>query len=224
MDIVAPELNKKGFHCPYDNCGVYAKQTFQPAYLQVPNTNPQQYGAVGGLVLSRCDHCGQYSIWREGKLIFPPSLTTPAAHPDLPASTRADYDEARAVFGSSPRSSAALLRLVIQKICAELGEPGRNLNADIGALVARGMPIRVQQSLDIVRVVGNNQVHPGVLDVRDDAAMATALFELANLIVEDRISGPKQIAALYAKLPESSRKQIEERDAKAKLESQGQQG
>jgi hypothetical protein len=79
-----------------------------------------------------------------------------------------------------------------------------------------GLPVQVQQSLDIVRVVGNNQVHPGTLDVRDDATMAETLFELVNIIVEDRIARPKQIAALYAKLPETSRKQIEARDAKAK--------
>ena len=65
-----------------------------------------------------------------------------------------------------------------------------------------------------MRVVGNNQVHPGVLDVRDDPAMAMLLFELVNVIVEDRIARPKQIDALYAKLPETARKQIEDRDTK----------
>lgn len=118
------------------------------------------------------------------------------------------------MFQESPRSSAALLRLAIQKLCTELGQPGKNLNADIGELVKQGLSVRIQQSLDIVRVVGNNQVHPGVLDVRDDPVIALTLFELVNVIVEDRIARPKQIDALYAKLPESSRKQIEERDAK----------
>jgi hypothetical protein len=80
--------------------------------------------------------------------------------------------------------------------------------------VNQGLPVRVQQSLDIVRVVGNNQVHPGVLDVRDDPSIAMMLFELVNIIVEDRIARPKQIDALYAKLPENARKQIEDRDAK----------
>jgi len=50
----------------------------------------------------------------------------------------------------------------------ELGQKGENLNADIGDLVKAGLRIQVQRSLDIVRVVGNNQVHPGTLDVRDD--------------------------------------------------------
>lgn len=88
-------------------------------------------------------------------------MSAPPPHSDAPESIRIDYEEARAVFGSSPRSSAALLRLAIQKICIELGLPGKNLNEDISKLVEKGLPVRIQQSLDIVRVVGNEQVHPG---------------------------------------------------------------
>jgi hypothetical protein len=216
MPLVTPELNKKGFHCPYANCAAYAKQSWKAIYVLASQSHPPQYSQIPGILLAACDHCSQYSIWRDGTLIFPASLSTLPSHPDLPAPIQADYEEARGVFASSPRSSAALLRLVIQKLCVQLGQPGANLNADIGALVAQGLPVRVQQSLDIVRVVGNNQVHPGVLDVRDDAQMATMLFELVNIIVEDRIAGPKLINALYAKLPENARKQIEERDAKPK--------
>jgi hypothetical protein len=163
-------------------------------------------------MLAVCNHCNQFSIWINAKLAFPFARTAPAPHPDIPEAIKADYEEARAVFGSSPRSSAALLRLVIQKICIELGQAGESLNKDIGALVAKGLPVQVQQALDIVRVVGNNQVHPGVLDIRDDAPMATSLFELVNIIVENQIAGPKQVASLYAKLPETARKKIEERD------------
>jgi len=133
----------------------------------------------------------------------------------MPEPIKADYDEARKVFRDSPRSSAALLRLAIQKLCKELGQKGDNINADISALVGAGLPVPIQQSLDIVRVVGNNAVHPGQLDVNDDPTIAAALFELVNLIVEDRIARPKQIDALYLKLPETARKAIEERNAKA---------
>ena len=42
-------------------------------------------------------------------------------------------------------------------------------------------------------------------------------FELVNYIVEDRISRPKQIAELCAKLPEDKRKGIEARNAKPKV-------
>jgi len=215
MTLIAPEFSKKAFHCPYTQCGAYANQSWRTvAWLLPPLQN--QYIQVSNFNLAVCDHCDQFSIWVDQKLVFPFIRTAPAPHPDMPDNIREDFDEARAVFSSSPRSSAALLRLAIQKISISLGLPGKNLNDDIGELVKQGLPVQVQQSLDIVRVVGNNQVHPGVLDVRDDASMATTLFELVNIITEDRIARPKQIAVLYAKLPEGARKQIEERDAKTK--------
>ena len=132
---------------------------------------------------------GSTGLWS-----FPVLRATPSPHPDLPADILPDYEEARSVFGSSKRGSAALLRLVIQKLCISLGQSGKNLNTDIGTLVANGLPPKIQQALDIVRVVGNNQVHPGQLDVRDDETTATRLFELVNVIVENQIASPKHIA------------------------------
>lgn len=41
----------------------------------------------------------------------------------------------------------------------------------------------------------------GELDLDDDVATATALFECMNTIVEDRVARPKQMKALYSKLP-----------------------
>ena len=64
-----------------------------------------------------------------------------------------DYNEARAIFGSSPRSSAALLRLSLEKLLTNLGEPGKSLNQNIVALVEKGLPTTIQQALDIVRVI-----------------------------------------------------------------------
>ncbi len=189
----------------------YAKQNWRKVYWIAGGA----YSIVGNLHLATCDHCEKFSVWLNASMVFPPKITAPSPHPDTPEKIKPDFEEARAVFGSSPRSSAALLRLTIQKLCIDLGLPGKNLNEDIGELVKRGLPVRVQQSLDIVRVIGNNQVHPGVLDVRDDKSMAMTLFELVNYIVENQITGPKEIAALYAKLPETARKQIEERDANA---------
>ena len=49
-------------------------------------------------------------------------------------------------------------------------------------------------------------------DLKDDQATALALFELLNLIAENRISEPKRIAVLYASLPETARAAIEKRD------------
>ena len=70
----------------------------------------------------------------------------------------------------------------------------------------------VQKSLDVVRVTGNNAVHPGQIDT-DDEKIVNNLFKLINVIVEYMISLPNQVENLYGGLPEEARKQIEERDS-----------
>jgi len=100
-------------------------------------------------------------MWLEDKMLYPRMSTAPTASIDLPDDMRGDYEEARTIVELSPRVTAALLRLAIEKLCRHLGEPGKNINDDIASLVKRGLPIQVQQALDIVRVVGNNAVHPG---------------------------------------------------------------
>ncbi|MDF0379362.1 DUF4145 domain-containing protein [Methylophilus sp. YYY-1] len=146
--------------------------------------------------------------------MIPSEAPVPPAHPDLPASCVEEYVEARNIVAQSPKAAAALLRLALQKLMVELGEKGKNINDDIGSLVAKGLPIQVQQALDYCRVVGNNAVHPGEINLNDTPEIAHNLFAMMNFIVEDRISRPKQIATLYAQLPEGARKAIEDRDIK----------
>jgi len=133
-------------------------------------------------------------------------------HEDMPADVRTDYEEARQIPANSPRGAAALLRLGIQKLCVYLGESGKTINDDIAALVKKGLPVEIQQALDIVRVVGNNAVHPGELNASDVAAVSSALFDLVNQIIEERISRPKKLQAMFAKLPQSAQQAIKKRD------------
>jgi hypothetical protein len=132
----------------------------------------------------------------------------------MPDDVAEDFEEARRVFADSPRSSAALLRLAVQKLCIHMGLPGKNLNDDIGQLVRRGLPERTQKALDVVRVIGNNQVHPGNIDVRDNPEVATTLFNLVNLIVESLITMPKRVNAVFDSLPDGAKDQIAQRDGK----------
>jgi Domain of unknown function (DUF4145) len=165
------------------------------------------------LVFSRCYSCDGFAIWVEDKLIHPVRNTTVTAHEDMPSEVRSDFDEAASIVDKSPRGAAALLRLCIEKLMAALGEKGKDLNDDIASLVAQGLPVQVQQALDIVRVTGNNAVHPGRIDLKDDKATATTLFNLVNLIVENRIAQPSHIRAMFNSLPPGALEQIKRRDA-----------
>jgi hypothetical protein len=117
------------------------------------------------------------------------------------------------LYSKSPRGAAALLRLGIQVLCRELGEPGKNINTDIASLVAKGLPIIVQQSLDIVRVTGNDAVHPGQIDT-DNPETVSQLFRLLNIIVEYMIALPKQVSGIYSGLPKDKIDGIKNRDSK----------
>jgi len=126
---------------------------------------------------------------------------------------KVDFIETMKIVDISPRGSAALLRLCIQKLCEHLEKKGDNLNADIANLVKDGLDARIQKALDIVRVVGNNAVHPGQIDLTDDKDIASKLFRLINMIADSMITQPKHVDEFYDLLPESSKTQIKKRDA-----------
>lgn len=132
---------------------------------------------------------------------------------DLPEGAERDFLEAAEIVGSSPRGACALLRLSVQKIC-QIARGGKqeDINESIAALVKKGLNSEIGAALDVVRVIGNEAVHPGTMDLKDDKETAEQLFELVNLIAETLISQPKRIAALRRKLPEKAQQAIDKRD------------
>lgn len=165
--------------------------------------------------VSRCYNCDKIALWTMSSLAYPLRGDAPLPNADLPEDIRLDFDEAGRIFRVSPRGAAALLRLAIQKLCQLLGGKGRSIDEDISLLVKNGLDARVQRSLDIVRVIGNEAVHPGQIDLRDDVGTAEQLFVLVNLIADIMITQPKQIEEIYGKLPEGKRAAIEKRDSQA---------
>jgi hypothetical protein len=149
-------------------------------------------------------------------MIYPTSGNTSLPHQDMPEDVKRDYEEARCIVGLSPRSSAALLRLSMQKLTINIlkAGPDSSLNDNIEKLVGNGLPQTLQQAFDIVRITGNNAVHPGVIDLRDDVKTASKLFELVNLVVDYLIAKPKEIAGMYNDLPKDELKRIDRRDGK----------
>ncbi|MFK4324745.1 hypothetical protein ABH965_001407 [Bacillus sp. RC97] len=167
-----------------------------------------------GLWLSRCAHCNVATIWYDEELVVPNISLAAAPHIDMPESIKSDYIEASSIVTKSPRGAAAILRLCLQKLMFELGEKGENINKDIASLVKKGLAAEVQQALDTLRVIGNNAVHPGELDLSDDIETSLALFELINFIIEEQITKKNKIASLFSKLPTGAKSAIEKRDAK----------
>jgi hypothetical protein len=147
-------------------------------------------------------------------MIYPLRSEAPLPNPEMPPDVRSDYEEARLISALSPKGAAALLRLSIQKLCIHLGGKGNNINDDIKELVRHGLNVKIQRSLDIVRVIGNDAVHPGQIDFDDNPDTALQLFALVNVIVDTMIRETNEIDAIYETLPEEKRKQIEERDKK----------
>lgn len=207
MKYKKPERGFSSFTCP--NCGVLARQEYRSSNERLDGT----YGDhdENTICTTKCDNCTYYAIWRFKKMIFPQIGIAPQPNPDLPEEVKNDYLEAASISNLSPKGAAALLRLAIQKLCVHLGGKGRNINNDIKVLVENGLPPKIQKSLDIVRVIGNNAVHPGQIDV-DNSEAVGKLFTLINIIAETMITIPNQIDSMYEELPEQAKNAIQKRD------------
>jgi Domain of unknown function (DUF4145) len=203
-----PEERKQSF------VDYFEKKLTGRVFLENNERGKYVYSDVHNLNISTCFSCGEFAVWVSDRLVYPSAYEGPEPNADLPEDVRRDYEEASRILVLSPRGSAALLRLAIQRLCIALGEKGKNLDDDIASLVRKGLTPLIQKALDTVRVIGNESVHPGVLDMKDDVDTAMKLFALVNIIAEQMISNPKHVDALYGKIPDQKRRAIEERDKK----------
>lgn len=200
----SPNFHEDAFNCPH--CMAYARQ--DRSGLR------DKYNHTKDVSLSKCSNCDQIAYWYDERMIVPQASGVEPPNTDMPADCVADYMEARDIFNLSPKGAAAILRLCLQKLMVHLGLEGVRINDDIAALVQKGLPVQIQQALDICRVVGNNAVHPGEINLDDSPEIAASLFGLINLIVDDQISRPKKVAEMYANLPVGAKTAIDKRDAK----------
>jgi hypothetical protein len=203
-----PDYGERSFTCPHCNC--YSQHDWRPISLQFGGVE-----TTSNWTTSWCLRCNHYCFWKDCSLVWPLKSGLPGPIDECPGTIKAVYNEAREVFPYSPRAAAALLRLAIQMICVEKGLPGKDLNKDIGALVKSGLSAQIQQSLDLVRVVGNNAVHPGQIQIDENKDKIEKFFGLANLIVDVLIVQPAKITAMFDTLvPQPQKNQIAARDAK----------
>jgi len=224
MNYIEPQISKSAFHCPL--CGTFAHMRW---FGFGRNHSPRPYTEA------ECSHCEQSSLWRieetaenedghivpsRGTMLFPDTGIAPLPELDMPDDVKVDYEEAARISAKSPRGAAALLRLGLQKLCKHLGKNGENINSDIRSLSEDNvLPPMVIKVADTVRITGNNAVHPGEMSEEDFDHVASKLFDLLNFIVKKAITEPKELEALYQKVPEKPRVSAEEQDAKRRAKN-----
>jgi len=207
MKYISPSVFERSYNCPH--CGVIAQQEWWGISF---NGNRYSNREDNEIRVGFCTHCKKYTLWLHDRMLHPEFGLAPVPNSEMPADVAKIYQEAAGIFNRSPRAAAALLRLAIQLLCQHLGERGKNINDDIACLVEKGLPPVVQQSLDIVRVTGNDAVHPGQIDA-DDPEIVSSLFELLNIIVEYMIAMPMRVSGIYSGLPAQTLAAIQKRDA-----------
>ena len=242
---IAPELKGTAFNCPRCNAyahqiwmGLFggfiekgidilkSREDFSKI-CPVKTIYEKAHGLSGGIrkessqlpvsqsLVSQCMCCKQFSYWINEKLVYPKILTNPPSHVDMPYSVVGYYKEARQIVEDSPRAAAALLRLAAKKLCEELGETEQNLNRAIGNLKKKGLPESVIQSLDSLRITGNEGgAHEGQIDLsgEDNKLLVEKLFQLLNFIVEKTIAEPRNIEETFHSMPEGPKQSVKNRD------------
>ena len=198
-----------------DDLKTWAKRMIAREVFLEENSTSLYVNVVNNIYISQCYSCERYALWRADSLIVPQTKFEISPNDDLAPEIKDDFNEAGAILDLSPRGATALLRLALQKLLKQLNEKVENINDDIGSLVKKGLDVRIQQALDLVRVIGNSAVHPGTIDMRDNRETAVRLFNLINLIAHDRITHPREIEALYnTNLTKGQKEAIEKRDGK----------
>lgn len=235
-NYTSPAFYKKHFHCPH--CQTYTNTSWYyldydffigKLFNNITQSEKEQLG------IFKCvpDCCNQRSYWighksewqivdqtlyNQGFMIWPNLSTAEQAHEDMPSDIKKDYEEARQVLGISPRAAVALLRLALQKLLIRLGGTIGKIDGDIGELVANGtLSKRLEKMSDILRVAGNNSVHPDKIGLNLDGnpELVSVLFRLINTIVEEAITAPQALDELYDLIPSNLKEGIETRNQRA---------
>ena len=180
---------------------------------RIPRVLPHSIPA--SFSIATCQACRQISLWIDGELVHPKLFTIESPNKDLNQDIQDLYNEAATISALSPKGAAALLRLALQKLMLQLGKKGKKINDDIKELVNEGLSPKIQQSLDLLRVVGNNAVHPGEISFDDDSEVAQKMFRVLNIVAEELITQPREIDRLYNEvIPAETRDYIQTRDGK----------
>lgn len=157
------------------------------------------------------------------KMVFPRTVARAnVIRSDIPKQYLADYDEACVVLDDSAKASAALSRRLLQALIHdELGIDKRNLSDEIEEVInTSGLPSRINELLDGVRVIGNFAAHPEkskstgtVMDVEPGEAETNidVLEELFDHLFTAKRLSQERLDRINAKLAEAGKQPLKDR-------------
>ena len=214
---IEPKYDSQTFTCPH--CKITSQQKW--AHIQIETEEFENNFAITPYVeeaeigepaiyTSWCLHCREASLWESEKIVYPPTGIFPPPHEDLPEDIKEIYNEAGSIANISPRAACALFRVAIEMLLNHIGKEG-NINNNIKKLVQEGLHPKFQKILDILRVTGNNAVHPGTINF-DDTTSIVSFYEWINMVTDILITQPAEIERIYDNLPEKDKEAIEKRD------------
>lgn len=222
-------LDQKSFKCPH--CGAFSYMKWDNLSLFIYDDQGAEHNVQTRVHQANCASCNKDSIWynhrevtgwmgmtgiprpsndSELSRLFPINEITnqniPEYSSDMPENVKVLYKEAALIYELSPRSAAALIRLALEKLCEYLGVKKKNIKESIEALAQQQkIPISIAKAADNIRLIGNANVHAGIIcdEVLED--INPAIFTYINLIVDFAITKPKEIDEINSLFPEQKR-------------------
>lgn len=219
-NYIEPDYNKDFFCCPYCNVNSsitkYDLITDNNGFFQNNASFPSN-----SYYLSVCNTCEKELLWIRNidddsySIIYPNISISIMPNEDLPPNVIELFNEAKDVLNASPRSSCVLLRIALEKYLYSLGYEG-SLNKMIHEIIDSGdIPPKIAMSLDIIRLVGNDNAHSiREINNSDTKEMAIKLFKLINLVAQYLVTDVKEVKKTFNNMPENKKSSIKDRDKK----------
>ena len=210
---ITPELLKPNFQCL--RCKITTQHEWR-ALTSIDLQGTTHYTRFEGLEdykISICYNCGGIAMWYDDKTISPNASHQPPAHTEMPEHIKPIYEEAASISRLSPRASCALMRHALEELVKHMGYTD-GLFDNIGQMYQEGLiDDTIKDSLDIVRLTGNDSLHGNQIDM-DDQTNVDYMFELINEIVESLIASPKRRKDMLEKFGPNRLDSIKNRDSK----------
>lgn len=189
----------------------------EPTPVMTEEETPPAVGP-GKWAAARCGRCGEFSVWRDARMVHPAGSTAPLAHDEMPDEARELFDEAREVIAISRRAGAALARASLERLLKKLDPEVEK--GDLAKRIELILP-RVSSSLGklltVIRHAGNKSLH--VEDYPDELTILVLdpgeeeivdyIFTAINNLVDELITRPRKADELYEKVPQSVRDRVD---------------